>query len=178
MSGQNRQKNGDLVLGLDPSSTVVGYGILTMDRQFVEAGLCLPEDRAAGSFQRVMEMSDDVEALLARIRPAVVLVEWTRGKVHLGRHHGAGAGLAVYGTGVGAVARQVWLWARAEHDYGRAVTVEAICETDWTRGVPKTARAAAIRTLYPQLSADADPGLDMHDAVGLAEWWLRNRLVR
>lgn len=178
VSGQSRAKSRELVLGLDPSSTVVGYGVLTMSRQFVEAGLCTPSDRNARSSDRVMELCDDVEALLTRLEPAVVLVEWTRGKVNDRRHRGRGAGLAVYGSGVGATLRQVWLWARDTQAYGRGVTVEAICENDWTRGVPKAARAIAIGQLYPELAAQPDPGLDMHDAVGLAEWWLRNRLVR
>ncbi len=169
--------DGRVVLALDPSSTVVGYGVLTMSRDLVEAGLCTPMDRHSCSAARVMELCDDVEALLSRIEPSVVLVEWTRGKVGR-RHQGRGAGLAVYGAGVGAVLRQVWLWARDEQAYGRPVTVEAVAENDWTRGVPKATRALAIRQLYPALAAQQDPGYDMHDAVGLADWWLRNRLVR
>lgn len=144
-----------------------------MQRELVEAGLCEPEDRCAGSYDRVMGLCDDVEALLERIAPAVVLIEWTKGKVGR-RHRGNGAGLAVYGAGVGAVTRQVWLWVRGR----RGVTVEAVPENDWTRGVPKATRAVAIRQLYPALSTEADHGLDMHDAVGLADWWLRSRLVR
>lgn len=177
MSNAMRRKQNELVVALDPSSTVVGYAVLTMSRDLVEAGLCTPMDRHSCSAARVMELCDDVETLLSRIEPSVVLVEWTRGKVGR-RHHGRGAGLAVYGTGVGAVLRQVWLWARDEQAYGRPVTVESVTENDWTRGVPKAARAMAIGQLYPALATQQDPGYDMHDAVGLADWWLRSQLVR
>ncbi len=178
--------DGRVVLALDPSSTVVGYGVVTMGRELIEAGLCEPEDRHAASYERVMDLCDDVERLCTRILPAVVLVEWTKGKVGQ-RHHGHGAGLAVYGAGVGAVTDRVRLWCRGRQvDWGVQLgppkipkpTMEAICENTWTRGVPKATRAMAIRQLYPALSAAEDPGMDMHDAVGLADWWLRNRLVR
>lgn len=160
-----------MILGFDPSSMVVGYGAIH-GGHLVEAGLITPESPRAASYDRVMGLCDDVETLLDRLGPAVVLIEWTKGKVGQ-RHQGHGAGLAVYGTGVGAVALQCRLWARGRRD----VTVEPVCENEWTRGVPKRTRAAAIEQLYPELAGVTDPGLDIHDAVGLAEWWRRRQLM-
>lgn len=167
---------GGLVVGLDPSSTVVGYGVLTPSAGFVEAGLLLPDNAKDASWVRVMELCDEVETLLERVQPTVVLIEWTRGKVNRHRHHGAGAGLAVYGTGVGAVGRQCWLWARGKRD----VTIEAVLENDWTRGVPKGQRQIAMAATYPQYAPHLgeDGGGDMADAIGLAAWWLRRGLFR
>jgi hypothetical protein len=161
------------ILSLDPSSTCCGYAVLAADGRLIEAGVVTPVDKAAGSWSRVMEICEDVEALCNRWDPSVVLIEWTKGKVGR-RHHGYGAGLAVYGAGVGAVGRQVWLWAARRVD----VTVEAVAENTWTRGVPKADRAMAIDQEYPQLAGADDPGLDLHDAVGLAVWWRRQQLVR
>ena len=163
-----------LVLGLDPSSTAIGYGVLTLDGRFVEAGLIEPKPKSAGSWVRDMQMTDDVEMLLARLTPAVVLIEWTKGKVNKNRHRGRGAGLAVYGTGVGSVGRQCWLWARGQ----RGVTIEAVLENDWTRGVPKDKRQLAVAAGYPQYAPHlaGDKGGDIADAIGMVDWWLRENL--
>jgi hypothetical protein len=175
MTATDRERhmaNNDIILGLDPSSTCVGYGVLKLSRNFVEAGILLPEHRSAGSFERDMDLADEVGRLLERLAPSVVLVEWTKGKVGQ-RHGGLGAGLAVYGTGVGAVGRQVWLWARGRPN----VSIEAVLENDWTRGVAKPTRQLGLAALYPEYATSLadDPGGDIADGLGLADWWLRER---
>lgn len=164
------------ILGLDPSSTVVGYGCLTISGDLVEAGTVLPERRIDPSWVRIMDLCDEVDRLLARVDPGVVLVEWTRGKVNRRRHTGRGAGLAVYGAAVGAVARQCWLWAM-----GRAyATVYPVAANVWTRGVSKGERQIAIAAQYPEHSHQilAELGGDMADGIGLAAWWITENLVR
>ena len=156
------------VLALDPSSTIVGYAALRRNASLIEAGVITPPSRAEVSYDRVMSMCDDLEQLLERIQPSVVLVEWTRGKVGQRRHGGLGAGLAVYGTGVGAIGRTAALYARGRPD----CEVVYVLENDWTRGVPKDARQAALRSLVPEYAAVDDPGGDIADAIGLARWWL------
>jgi len=172
-TGRRGRSGPGLVVGLDPSSTVVGYGVLDMAGRFMEAGLLLPERRGAPSWRRVADLADEVERLLERLRPAVVLVEWSKGKVNVRRHGGRGAGLAVYGAGIGAVGRQCQLWARGRPQ----VQLEAVLENDWTRGVPKKDRQLAVASIYPQYGAQLgdDPGGDMADGLGLAAWWLRQR---
>ncbi len=163
----------DIIVGFDPSSTVVGYAAISPAGRLVEAGLIEPEDKISGSFVRDMQLCDDVEAVLERMQPAVVLIEWTKGKVGK-RHKGRGAGLAVYGTGVGSVGRQCWLWARDRRD----VTVEAVLENTWSRRIDKTTRAMATEQFYPELSTVSDPGFDIHDAVGLCRWWIQERKLK
>lgn len=101
------------ILALDPSSTVTGWAALRPSGQLIEAGLLQPESRRADSFDRVCALSQSLLELLEQIRPGTILVEWTKGKVGKHRHHGQGAGLAVYGCGVGGQAMIAWQWAKA-----------------------------------------------------------------
>lgn len=171
-SSMNPQSS--IVLALDPSSTICGYAAMDRSAILLDAGLIRPASRSDASFERVMAMADDVSVLLDRWRPGTVLVEWTRGKVGK-RHGGLGAGLAVYGTGVGAIGRECVRWVR---DRG-SCEVLPIMENDWTRGQPKASRQLAIAALYPEYSPHIaeDDGGDMADAIGLACWWLRERSV-
>lgn len=171
-SGMSQQSQ--IILALDPSSTICGYAAMDRSARLLDAGLIRPVSRSDASFERVMAMADDVSVLLDRWRPGTVLVEWTRGKVGK-RHGGLGAGLAVYGTGVGAIGRECVHWAR---DRG-SCEVLPIMENDWTRGQPKASRQLAIAALYPEYSPHIaeDGGGDMADAIGLACWWLRERSV-
>jgi hypothetical protein len=161
----------DLLLGLDPSSTLTGWALLHRSGRLLEAGLLRPDDRRDGSWARVCSLSDSLVELLEQLRPGVILVEWTKGKVGGHRHHGLGAGLAVYGCGVGGQALIARAWARAHP----GVRIEAVLENDWTRGVPKADRTAAIVAAYPAYAARAgdDEGGDIADAIGLTAWWVR-----
>jgi hypothetical protein len=160
------------ILSLDPSSTVCGYAVLRRDKRLMMHGLITPACRSDGSYDRVMGMADDLGSLLDEVRPGVVLVEWTKGKVGR-RHGGLGAGLAVYGCGVGGLAREAYRWCRG-HAGSELVPV---LENDWTRGQSKEARTLAVAGLYPQYRPGDDPGGDAADAIGLAVWWLRERMM-
>ncbi len=160
--------NQDIIVALDPSSTIVGYAAMTPYGILIEAGLITPADQSAGSYDRINSLCLQVRRLLGQIRPAYCLIEWTKGKVGK-RHHGLGAGLAVYGCGVGAVAATCRQWAE-----GQGAQVHAIIENDWTRGVPKRVRQLAIASEYTAYRIGQDPGGDAADAIGLACWWIRN----
>jgi len=159
------------VLSLDASSTLTGWASMHRSGQLLEAGVLRPDSKRDGSWDRVCSLSDSLGDLLEQLRPGVILVEWTKGKVGRHRHHGLGAGLAVYGCGVGGQAMIARAWARAHP----GVRIEAVLENDWTRGVPKADRTAAIVANYPAYaaSAGADEGGDIADAIGLAAWWIR-----
>lgn len=161
----------DLMLGLDLSSTLTGWAVLHRSGQLLEAGLLRPDGKRDGSWERVCSLSDSLWDLLEQIRPGTILVEWTKGKVGTHRHHGLGAGLAVYGCGVGGQAMIARAWAKAHP----GVQIEAVLENDWTRGVPKADRTVAIVATYPAYAARAgeDEGGDIADAIGLAAWWIR-----
>jgi hypothetical protein len=166
------QQPSSTILALDPSSTIVGYGALDRRGRVLEAGVVTPADRGDASYDRVLAMCDDLECLLERLRPGTVIVEWTKGKVGRRRHGGLGAGLAVYGTGVGAIGRTAAVWCRAA-----GAEVVFVLENDWTRQVPKETRQAALRSAVPEYAGVADPGGDIGDAIGLGLWWLREQLL-
>jgi len=180
--------NDDLVLGLDPSSTVVGYAFKRPDQigsaGLIEAGLIKPDTKRGiklESFWRICSLRHYLRAILDEKRPTTILIEWTKGKVGRRRHHGQGAGLAVYGCGVGAIATECIHWcesARFITDYKEDYYIIPVLENDWTRGVPKADRAAAIASEYQQYDPPADPGGDIADAIGLIDWWLKEQLVK
>jgi hypothetical protein len=173
MSGREQIMRPQLVVGFDPSSTICGYAAVGMRRELVAAGWLKPPDRAADSFERDMGMCDDLVTVLEELGPTTILVEWPKGKVHEGRHHGRGAGLAVYGTGVGAIARQAVLWAAGRGD----CEVIRVLDVEWTRGVPKGDRQRAVACEVPEYARHlaGDTGGDMSDAIGLCLWWLTER---
>jgi len=108
MAGEKDIARRELVLGLDPSSTICGYAAMGSRREVVSVGWLKPGCRDDNSFERDMAMCDDLITLLEELRPTTILIEWPKGKVHEGRHHGRGAGLAVYGTGVGRLPGRQW----------------------------------------------------------------------
>lgn len=165
-----------IVLALDPSSTVVGYAVLRSPGELVEAASILPNSRSDDSFHRCLVMSEELLGILDRIRPSVILIEWTKGKVNVHRHGGLGAGLAVYGCGVGWMAANAYAWTKL----WPACEVHAVLENDWTRGVPKARRQLAVASAYPEYAAHLaeDSGGDIADAIGLADWWLREQVAR
>jgi len=172
--------NDDLILGLDPSSTVIGYAFKQANKVgpegLVEAGLIKPDTKQLGepeSFWRIIDMCKLIESLLLEYIPRTILVEWTKGKVGKRRHHGNGAGLAVYGCGVGGIGMYVY-----KYSFDLKARFVPILENDWTRGVPKKNRQAAIASEYQQYDPAADPGGDIADAIGLVDWWLREQLVK
>ena len=133
-----------------------------------------PEQPRTPSYDRIFAMSDDLWQLLDVVRPGTVLVEWTKGKVGKRRHKGRGAGLAVYGAGVGGlgVAARYWIQSKqADCD------LVPILENTWTRGVCKEDRICAVAQQFPSYDPAQDPGGDMGDAIGLAWYWLKQRLL-
>lgn len=181
MNSQSSIVNGQCVLSIDPSSTVIGWANMVSATRLVEAGLIRPDSSRDDSYKRIGMMCRDLRELLDQVRPAVILVEWTRGKVGRRRHQGLGAGLAVYGCGVGAAARECEHWA-ADPRNSRLVTgrlnkthVVPILENTWTRGVPKRDRQLAIASMFDDYHITADPGADISDAIGMAVWWFRRK---
>jgi hypothetical protein len=172
MAAKGGSMTATIILGLDPSSTCIGYGALSGSGSLIEAGVIRPPSISAPSFERILAMHDDLVTLLDHLRPGIVLVEWTKGKVGK-RHGGLGAGLAVYGCGVGAVGITARQWASGHS----GVQVHAVLENTWTRGVPKRERQLAIATEYPSYAEflHEDIGGDIADGIGLAAWWLAER---
>jgi hypothetical protein len=169
-------KKHKIIMGLDPSSTACGYAIKTSDSHnladnFIQAGLITPENKTDAAFERIRSMRVDIKELLNKFKPSIVLVELTRGKVNIRRHHGLGAGLAVYGMGVGGIATEADIWC--SNTGSRFI---GIYENDWTRGIPKQVRQMTVASYYKQYSSIDDPGGDISDAIGIIDWWLKENL--
>ena len=152
----------------------MGYAVTAMAGRLIEAGPITPAVPSAASYERTVSLCEQVASLLETIRPVVILVEWTKGKVGK-RHQGLGAGLAVYGCGVGSIATECRHWIKANPL--ASCELIAILENDWTRGVKKISRQHAIATEYSAYRISDDPDGDAADAIGLAQWWLKEKAL-
>jgi hypothetical protein len=124
-------------------------------------------------------MADDLRQLLNEFEPGTVLIEITSGKVGHNRHKGSGAGLAVYGMAVGYLWAVIDCWLRrlpAEQQKNTEIVL--VKENDWTRGVPKADRIAAVAAEFPAYDTAQDPGGDLADAIALGQWYLREYRAR
>jgi len=168
-----KRQNQKLVMGFDPSSTICGWAAMRYDKSSLSAGTIRPDKLSKPSYERVFIIARDVEQLLNEYKPDIVLVEWTEGKVGRRRHTGFGAGLAVYGTGVGAVGLTIRNWTKNNPP------AEMICvlENDWTRRIPKETRTAYIASEYAEYKLVSDPGGDIADAIGIINWYLKENLI-
>lgn len=158
----------ELILALDPSSTRTGYAVGWREGRAVEfkhAGLLKPR-QSERPMIRIRKMVDELFTLLAEWEPRHVMVEVTSGKVNVGRHLGGGAGLGVYGMAAGAV----WCACYLNPDIGE---LHPVLENDWTRQAhvkSKQDRKWRAERLYPAYAGMKDPGLDMADAICLADY--------
>jgi len=170
------------VVGVDPSSSVTGCGVLSATGELVDAWKLTPKTRKYDqtAIQRIDTMCAELWDVLELAQPQVVVVEITSGKVGQ-RHKGDGAGLAVYGMAVGAMWRVVWTWiARRNHNATSEWECVPVPENVWTAGVAKRKRMANIERIYSGYDPADDRGGDVADAIGLAAWWLtdhRRRLM-
>ena len=167
------------LLALDPSSTAIGWCQMGPGCELRSAGVIRPgREHRKTAFDRITDMTSALAALLHYATPSTILIEWTVGKV-AGRlkRKSRGAGLAIYGIGVGAATATCQWYAHKRFEI-EIVEIEAITENTWTRGVPKEARQAWIAGQFKQYRATDDPGGDMADAIGLAQWWLQERKMK
>jgi len=168
----------DIVFAIDPGSIKTGWAVLESPDRLIEAGLLLPDKRAAAAEFRIDSMCQDLLQLLDKHRPETILIEWTSGHVGHKRHHGGGAGLAIYGISVGALWREVINWRRSlPTNDGIEVEIILVPENKWTRSVPKVDRQAAIADIFPEYQIKQDTGGDIADALGLAIWYLRRKII-
>jgi len=176
------------ILALDPSSTKSGYAVLRdgslprslpgstprslPGRRLIEAGILRPEKRDAPPLKRITDQVNALSAILRQHAPELVLLEEPSGHVH-GRLKKAARGvrgLAIYGAAVGGF----WVYLNEYRDFWaqKPFTLIAVKENLWTGGVPKGKRQNAIAMIFPQYQAKKDPGADVADAIGLAEWMM------
>lgn len=151
-----------ILLAIDPSSTKTGYAVMVDRVTLLDAGFLKPGKTRNPAIMRIKEMIEQLVEVLDEWQPGKVLIESPSAHVNIGRHHGAGAGLAVYGFAAGAI------WAAC----CARVDTKAIDAQLWTCGVPKLKRQKNICMAFPQqYNPEKDRGGDIADAIGLACWW-------
>lgn len=175
------------VLGIDPSSTAIGYGLLAglEPEDLLDAGVIRPsastrelhrqypalaawldrEDLAA--YRRIANATREIQELISEHRPVWVLVEVPSGLIGTGAKRGARGALTIYGVAAGVIFET----ARSCHDPDRVLPVT---ERAWTHGQgDKDRRQTAIWATYRgRYRMQLDRGGDAADAIGLCRWWL------
>ena len=170
------------LLAIDPSSTRTGYAVMDDGSvggtvggppALIDCGYLTGRRKKDGYMTRIRAMGEDLDALLREHAPGVIVIEVSSGKVGR-RHGGGGAGLAVYGTAVGWLARACFDWIARSG--GVLCPIE---ENEWTRGEAKRVRAGRIAAIYPAWAAAlaADTGHDVADAIGLGVWWFNQKPI-
>lgn len=155
-------------LSLDPSSTRTGYAAWDVDRM-IEAGTLRPDRTRDDVFVRIGAMVRELRGLVDGGdcgKVEVVVMEVPSGRVGRGARAGATGHLAIYGIAVGA------FWSTC---VAMGLEVVKTTERDWTRGVPARRRQALVSASVRGYDAKADAGADVSDAIGIGDWWIRER---
>lgn len=149
------------ILGIDPSTTVTGVGIIEMpaDRPVLLTGELLKPASGLPYHERVTSMADDLVSIIREYRPDRAIIEMPHGKRHA--RHGAKnmASLAIYGVAAGGLLVVLHL----EHVPTRAALVN-----DASQGMTKRQRQERVRLLFPGYDPDLDKGMDLSDALFIA----------
>lgn len=149
------------ILGLDPGSQVLGYGLVEADRHvvaYVAAGVI--EARAAlGKYQRLAELAREIEMLLDETKPAVVALE--AGFVAPVK------GFMMQGTLVSAAARGVCGMLAARRglevfEYSPATVKKHAC------GNGRAKKPQVAKLVAQQLGMNTVPAPDAGDALAVA----------
>lgn len=151
------------LLSIDPSSTRVGYALMTGINTLLEAGAFRPATSCETANERNRSMAHDLIATIREHKPDQIIIEDTGSHVHAGRA-GAGAGLMVYGKAVGYFLRI----CEQEIGHKNVLCVEAQV---WSRGIRKEKRQAYIAAQFRQYDPKRDRGFDISDAIALGQWF-------
>lgn len=167
-----------MILSLDPSSTVIGWALLTMSGSLDKMGRLMPQDRALAP-DRIADLAGQLRCLLERLNPTEIVVEVPSGHVNPGRHLGMGSGLTIYGWAVGEVVATCRFYLAGNGD------LALITETEWTSHLrpedrPKCRRVERMEAMNPlrQYTHLHDSGGDIADAIDLGWWWAKERICR
>jgi len=159
----------NIILALDPSSSVCGYAVATFNEKLLDAGMIRPSPKLVSAMLRMDQIILDVIDLANEVKPDVILIEMPGGKVH-GRIKGKGHGLSTYGVACGRIYEAI---ARTlPESY-----LLPVLESEWTANTPKAKRAQIVAMKWRQINVDADRGLDACDAAGLLLWFLNKHKV-
>ena len=175
------------ILGVDPSSTCIGWGLVTVDAEGNVAPEVLcgkikrPTDLLKNKWEadpaaqqraeQIVWMEKELWAVIHDRLPVFdfAVVEWPSPATYHGgkRQHRNASGLQIYGAAAGAVFQGLAL---------QAYPVIAVTPEVWTQGQSKQVRQQLAAQLHVGYDSADDRGCDISDALCLAGWYGR-RLV-
>jgi hypothetical protein len=160
------------VLAFDPSTTITGWALMRTARDNISFDLlefgrwdCStipPLDRAPVIYDQAQAaMNSALEHAGPNARRLIVAMEWPSAYTHGGGKEGKGRGLAMYGTAPGIVYGAVRPIVGEER-------IKRFNPNQWSRGITK--RGKVYRLVYPGYTDARDPGDNIADAIGIAEY--------
>lgn len=162
------------MVGIDPSSTKTGYAVGTSDDHLIEAGVLTAPGKA---LDRIGVMADEVRGLLNEHMPDVVVIEVASGHTH--RRMGKNVSfLPIYGMAVGAMYIECRRYVARQKHAGHMVQLSRPDQNEWTRGANKKHRQLCVAHDFPNYNLNSDKGADAADAIGLLQWWFRQKNMR
>lgn len=155
------------VLALDPSTTCTGWALLTgprIETDTEQCGRIKPSSGKIPSWERVAEMASDLLRLIDDLTPTHIVIEWPSVHVRKDRRGRSSVGLSVYGTAPGAAYVACMMRGGFE--------LHAVESSTWTRTMPRKEDRAIRLSGVSAWSRDADPKLDVCDAILMGQWWI------
>lgn len=159
-----------MILALDPSSTRTGYAVLTTEGRLLEAGVAKPSRKRDTPWVRACAMAVDLESIAEQHDLTAVVVEQPAPQQGKGRdgqwERFSQRGQATYGFAAGVIADRL---------LRTGAPVQVVRADEWSRGRAKERRAIEIEKRHPGYDRSQDPGRDAADAIGMGEWFIRQR---
>ena len=162
-----------LIMGVDPSSTVIGYAVGTWDidhgtvPDLLDAGRILPDRPKAPAWERAANMAPHLVEAWRDLVPAPSLVVFEVPAPSAPRRRaGRDRGQAYYGLAVG--------YTLCAMDAAGAALLPVRAD-EWTGRHDKATRQAALAIERRAYDAARDPGGDVADAIELMTWAARVR---
>lgn len=163
-----------MIVGCDPSSKATAIAGLH-EHQLLGYTLIKPK-RDQTAIEKAEQVYQESVAYLTKVIetyqiPEFAVIEVSNGHLHRRVREetgGASVGMTTYGMAIFAVARAC---------LSLGIPVVEIQATKWAGGKSKAARAAAIAMKHPGYVSTDDPGLDIADAIGVAEYFEKRRLL-
>jgi hypothetical protein len=164
-----------VLLSVDPSSSCIGWALFARaPANLVSFGRILPPAPVAD--KALLRMPLMAAALLEVVTSAAeggdvvdeAVIEVSEGKVHRAAKGGGGAGMSIYGAAWG------YVWAKLD----ARMKCHVVPANEWTRGHTKARRQGSVIAMHKRYVPEADPGMDVADAIALGDWWLVESDVR
>lgn len=167
---------GETVLALDVSSSCVGYALMRagLEPDAIDFGLITPPS-GLDVVRRSLSLAEQAVQLVKATEPNLVIIETTSGYTYRSDRSSSLASLAF---AQGSVHDRVFVAVSPD------IRVETVSELEWTKPakgarLSKEERSEAIRRAFPEYDAEAesDPGFDIADSLGIAQWRISSSIV-